>query len=113
MEARAQEILSPFLFQKLVQKCKELLLYNIHPKHKGDTSMTQSSFLAHCRAAARPLWIFRGKKPVLWKECLKWYEREGQNIPEVFDYSCGSGSFFRTLVETIASENGLIVGNFR
>ncbi len=74
--------------------------------------MTKTSFLAHCRAAARPLRIFRGCKPALWQECLKWYERESHNIPEVFDYSCGSGSFFRTLVETIASENGLIVGHF-
>lgn len=74
--------------------------------------MTKSTFLAHCRAAARPLWIFRGKKPALWKECLKWYEREGQNIPAAFDYSCGPNSFFRQLVESIAYENGLIVGKF-
>ena len=74
--------------------------------------MTQTAFLAHCRAAARPLWIFRGKKLALWKECLKWYEREGQNIPAAFDCSCGPSSFFRQLVESIAYENGLLVRNF-
>lgn len=71
--------------------------------------MTKTSFLAHCRAAAYPLHIFRGYKPVLWKECLKWYEREKCNMSNTGDFS---SSWFRNLVETIASDNGLIVGRF-